>query len=130
MQSFRQKQRSLDQLTQPGWGDAADYFRERDMKYETTELKIGACRTPQTDSTAATPSLTTFGEHMQALDLVPGQSEMPQVTSRQGSSQMMLVSEKPQADNHVEPPMPATVPILSHIEIAKPVQPLSFYPWI
>jgi len=27
MESFRQKQMRLDQLTQPGWGDAADYFR-------------------------------------------------------------------------------------------------------
>jgi len=36
MESFRQKQIRLDQLTQPGWGDTADYFRERDMKYGTT----------------------------------------------------------------------------------------------
>jgi len=32
MESFPQKQMRLDQLTQPGWGDAADYLRERDMK--------------------------------------------------------------------------------------------------
>jgi len=31
MESIRQKQTSLDELSQPGWGDAADYFRERDM---------------------------------------------------------------------------------------------------
>jgi hypothetical protein len=35
-ESFRQKQLRLDELTQPGWGDTADYFRERDMKYGTT----------------------------------------------------------------------------------------------
>jgi len=95
MESFRQKQMRVDELTQPGWENAADYFRERDMKYGTTELKVPAVGKPQTDSTVATPSPTTFGEHMQALDIVPGQSQMPQVTSWQGSSQMRLGSEKP-----------------------------------
>jgi len=28
MQSFRRKQMKLDELTQPGWEDAADYFHE------------------------------------------------------------------------------------------------------
>jgi len=31
-ESFRQKQMKLDELTQPGWEDAADYFHERDRK--------------------------------------------------------------------------------------------------
>jgi hypothetical protein len=35
MASFRQKQIKLDELTQPGWEDAAEYFREGDMKYRT-----------------------------------------------------------------------------------------------
>ena len=61
MESFQQKQMRLDELTQPGWGDAANYFRERDMKYGTTELKVLAVVNPQTDMTAATPSPTTFG---------------------------------------------------------------------
>jgi hypothetical protein len=43
MESFHQKQLRLDELTQPGWGDAADYFRKRDMKYGTTKLKIPGC---------------------------------------------------------------------------------------
>jgi len=30
MECFRRKQMKLDKLTQCGWGDAADYFRERD----------------------------------------------------------------------------------------------------
>ena len=130
MESFRQKQMRLHQPTQPGWGDTADYFRERDMKYGTTELKVPAVGKPQTDSTAATPSPTTFGEHMQALDIIPGQSQMPKVTSRQGSTQMRLGSKKPQADNHIVLPMPDAVPDSSQIEIAKPVQPVSFYPCI
>jgi len=36
MESFRQKQMRLDKLTLPRCGDAADYFRERDMKYGMT----------------------------------------------------------------------------------------------
>jgi hypothetical protein len=80
-ESFRQKQLRLGELTQPGWGDAAHYLRERDMKYRMTELMIPAFGKPQEDSTAATPSPTTFGKHMQGLDIVPGKSQMPQVTS-------------------------------------------------
>jgi len=71
MVSFRQKQMRLDQLTQLGWGDAADYFCERDMNYGMTELKVPAVVKPQTDTTAPTPSPTTFGELMQVLDIVP-----------------------------------------------------------
>jgi len=81
MESFRQKQMSIDKLTQPGWGDAANHFHERDMKYRTTELKVPAVVKPPTDTPAATPSPTTFGEHMPVLHIVPGQSQMPQVTS-------------------------------------------------
>jgi len=33
MERFRPKQMRLDQLTKLGWGDTANYFRERDMKY-------------------------------------------------------------------------------------------------
>ena len=37
MERFRQNQMKLDELTQPGWGGAAHYFRERDNKYVTRE---------------------------------------------------------------------------------------------
>jgi len=42
MESFRQNQMRLDELTQPGCGDAANYFCERDMKYGTADLKVPA----------------------------------------------------------------------------------------
>jgi len=128
MESFQQKQMRLDKLMQLGWGDAAHYFRERDMKYGTTELMVPAVVKLQTDMTAAKPSPTTFGELMQVLDIVPGQSQMPQVMSWQGSSQMRLGSEKPQADNHIVYLMSDAVPDSSQREIATPVQPVSFYP--
>jgi len=100
------------------------------MNDGTTELKVPAVVKPQTDTTAATPSPTTSGELMQVLDIVPGQSQMPQVTSLQGSSQMRLGSEKPQADNHIVALMTDAVPDSSQMEIATPVQPMSFYPSI
>jgi hypothetical protein len=47
MESFWQKQMRLDELTQPGWGDTADSFRERDMKYGMTKLKVPAVGSPK-----------------------------------------------------------------------------------
>ena len=128
MGSYWQMQMWHDKLTRPGWGDAAYHFHERDMKYRPTEVKVAAVVMPQTDTTAATPSPTTFGELMRVLDLVPWQSQMPQVTSRQRSSQMRLGSEKPQTDNHIVSNMPDAVPDSSQMEIATPVQQVSFYP--
>jgi hypothetical protein len=97
------------------------------MQYGTTELKVPAVAKPQTDLTAATPSPTTFVELVQALDIGLGHLQMPQVTSRQGSSQMRLGLEQGPADNHIVPTMPGVVPNSSQREIAKPVSPESFY---
>jgi len=85
----------LDELTYPGWGNTANYFRERDMMYGTAELKVPAVVKPQIDTTAATPAHTTFGQYMPTLDIVPGQSQIPAVASQPGSSQLRLGSEKP-----------------------------------
>jgi len=41
-ESFRQKQMTLDKLTQPGCGNLANYFPERDMKYRTAKPKVPA----------------------------------------------------------------------------------------
>jgi hypothetical protein len=82
---FEQNQKRHDELTQQRWGDAADYFLERDMKSGRTELKIPGVGKYQPDSTAATLSPATFRELMQVLYIVPGQSQIQQVTSRQGS---------------------------------------------
>jgi len=128
MESFQQKQMRLDELTQPRWGDSAAYIRERDMKYGTTGLKVLAVGKPQTDTTAATASPTTFGELLQLLDIVHRHSQMPQVTSRQGGSQLRLGSEEPPADNHIVYLIPDTVPSLSQGEIVTPIQPMSIYP--
>jgi len=90
MECFRQKQMKLDELTQPCWRDAADYFCDRDKKYGTTELKIQAVIQTQTADDAASSVLTTFSKPQETLNRVTGELQMPQVTSRPGSSHMCL----------------------------------------
>jgi len=130
VEGFRQKQMRLDKLSQLGWGDAANYIRERDMKYGTAELKVPAVVKPQIDMAAATPSPTTFGERMQNLDIVCGQSQMPVVTSRPGSSQIRLGSEKPQSYKLIPDISPDTAPNSTPIQDANPAEPVRFYPYI
>ena len=128
MKSFRQKQMRLDELAQPGLGDTANYFHERDMMYGTAELKVPAVVKHQIDTTAATPPPTAFGEHMQTLDIIRGQSQMPAVTSRPGSSQMRLRSENPQLHQFLLVRPPRRAPDLTLIQDLKPVEPISIYP--
>jgi len=61
MERFCQKQMTLAELTQPGWGDAADCFHERDNKSGTSKLKVPVIIKSQTDQVAAAPPPTTFG---------------------------------------------------------------------
>jgi hypothetical protein len=105
---FRQKQMKLDELTQPGWGNATDYFCERDKKYVAAELRVPAVVKPQTDHDVAAPALTTFGELMESLDILPGRSQMRHVTSRPGSSHMRLGAGKPKSDTSIPGLAPAT----------------------
>jgi hypothetical protein len=130
MERFRQMQMKLDELTQPGWEDAADYFRERDKKYGTTELRVPAVVQPQTMDDAPAPPPATFGELMESLDIVPGISQRPQGTSRPGSSHIRLGSVKPQSQLGIPSGEPAAEPDSSMLLKAKPVEPVSFYPCI
>jgi hypothetical protein len=91
----------LDELMQPGWGDAADYICERYMKHGKTELKVPAVVKPQTDMTALTPSQTTSAKIMQMFEIIPGQLQMLQVTSRPECCEMRLRLEQPQAHSHM-----------------------------
>jgi len=79
-------------------GDVGNYYRERDKKYGTSELRVPAVIKPETDQDFAAPALTTFGEVLEYLDIVPRRSQMPQGTSQPGSSHMRLGSGKPQSD--------------------------------
>jgi len=130
MERFRRKQMKLDELTQPGCEEAADYFRERDKKYGTPEFRLPAVVQPQTDNDAAAPAPTTFGEPMECLDIVAGISQMLQGTSRPGSSHMRLGSAKPQSNMSIPCLVPTTEPDSSLILNAKPVELISFDPCI
>jgi hypothetical protein len=130
MERFRQKQMKLDEVTQPGWEDAANYLRERDKKYGTTELRVLAVVQPQTNDDPPPLLPATFGELMESLDIVPGISQRAQGTSRPGSSHIRLVSVKPQSKSCIPGGEPAAEPDSSMLLKAKPIQTLCFYPCI
>jgi len=95
MEQFRQKKIKLDKLTQPGWGDTANYFFKTDNKYGTSELRVPAVIKTQTDKAAGSPVLTIFRELVKYLDIIPEISQMPQGTSQPGSRHMRLGSGMP-----------------------------------
>jgi len=72
-------------------------------------------------------ALTTFGELVECLDIVPGMSQMPHGTSRSGSSNMRLRSGKPQSDTCIPSVVPAIQMNSSPMLIVKPAEPISFY---
>jgi len=127
MERFWQKQMKLDKLTQPGWGDAADYFRERDKKYGTSQFKVPAVIRSQTDSVAAATLPKTYGELLETLDTVPGISRMLQCPSRPRSSHMRVGSGKPKSPECISSLPPGAESNLSLIMYATPVQPVSAY---
>jgi len=128
MERFRQKRMKLDELTQPGWEDAADYFREQGKKYGTSELRLPAVVQPQTNDDASAPPPTTFGELMESHDIVPGVLQMPQGTSRPRSSHVRLGSVKPQWKLSIPSREAAAEPDSSTLLNAQTVDPVSFYP--
>jgi len=123
-------QMKLEELTQPGSENAADYFRERDKKYGTSDLMVPAIVQLQTDDDALTPTSTTCGEHMKCLQIIPRISPMAQGTSRPGSSQKTLGSVKPQSNTSISGLEPATERDTSHMLKGKPDEAVSFYPCI
>jgi len=64
MERIRQKQMKLDELTQLGWSDTANYFAQRDRKCRTTELKVPAIDIPQMNNQPAASASTTIGKLM------------------------------------------------------------------
>jgi len=109
----------------------ADYFREKDMNYRTAKLMFPAIVRPQTDTTAARPLPTTFGELLLLTwDIVPRQSQILQETSRPGISQMRLGSEKHKSHNDIRSHLPDAVANSSPVENAKTAEPVSFDTYI
>jgi hypothetical protein len=125
MERFRLKQINFDQLTQPGWEDAADYFRQRDKKYGTSELTVPAVGQPQMNDDAPPCPPTPFAELMKSLDIVHGISEG---TSPPGCSHIRLGSVKLQSKSRIPRVEPAAEPDSSPLLNANPVEPVCFYP--
>jgi hypothetical protein len=96
------------------------------MEYGTAEFKVPAVVKPQIDTNAATPSPTTVAEDILTLDITQGQSEMPIVTSRPGSSPMMPGSEKPLEHKFRLVVSPDVATNSMPIQDLKPVEPESF----
>jgi len=109
MECLRQTQMKLEEFTPPGWGDAANYFGERNDKYGMIELEVPVAVLPQTEHNATCSGPTTFGEPMEILDSVPGKLWVLPVTSHPGSSQMRRGSRKPRTREAILslPPAPA-----------------------
>jgi len=130
MERFRQKQMKLDELMPPGGRDSADYFRERDTKYRTTELNVPAGVQSQTvvDATSSMPM--TCIKPQETLDGIPGYLQMPHVTSRPGSTHLSLGSRTLQTHEHVLSLPAAPMPDWSQIQQSKHVEPVSVNPCI
>ena len=97
------------------------------MKYGMAQLRVPAIVNPQTDTTAATPSATTFGHHMQTHDIVTGISQMPQGTSRPGSSQIRLGSEKMHSYKHIASLLPDAARNTSRNKNSELAEPVTIY---
>jgi hypothetical protein len=80
MGKSHQKQIKLDECTQPGWGDTAHYFCERDIKFWTTESKVPIVVNSIMDKVEAAPAAKRIGELMESHQIVPGKSQMSPAT--------------------------------------------------
>jgi len=123
MERFQQKQMKLDELTQPGWQDAADYSREQDKKYGTFELRVPAVVQLQTNDGAPATPPTSFVDLKESVDIVPGISQRPQGTSRPGCSHISRRAVKLQSKSSIPSGEPAADPDSSTLLKAKPVGP-------
>jgi hypothetical protein len=99
------------------------------MKYGTAQLEVLVVVKPQTDTTVATPFLTTVGVQIPTLDIVQGQSAMAAVTSRAGSIQMRLGPEKQQSHQFILVLWPNGATDSMPIQIAKSFEPICFNPF-
>jgi len=102
-------------------------FSEWHMKDGTAELSVLAVVKHYTDTTAATPSQTSFGEHVQTLDFVPRRFQMLQGNCCAGSSHMRLGSEKPHLLKCISSLPPVVAPYLSQIKKSNLFKPGSLY---
>jgi len=99
------------------------YVHERDRKYGAFELRVPAVVQPQTNDDCLAHPPTTFGEHMESLDIVPGISQRSQGTSRPGSSLISRSRVMLQSISSIPGGEPAAEPSWSTLLHPKPVEP-------
>ena len=128
MVRFRHEEMKFNELTQPGWKDAADYICELYKKNGTSEMTIPVVVRLQTDDDAPAPPPTTFGGLMECIDIVPRISQMPQWTSRPGSSHIRLRSVKPHSQSSIPSGVPSAELDSSMLLKAKRVEAVRFHP--
>jgi predicted mannosyl-3-phosphoglycerate phosphatase (HAD superfamily) len=87
----------LDKLNNMVCRDVSDYLNEIANMYGTATLKAPEVITLQTEKCQSPAALTTFGQQMETIHWVSGESQMPQWTARPGSSHVRLVSGKLQS---------------------------------
>jgi hypothetical protein len=117
----------FDELTQPGWGNVADYFPEQDKRNSPTELKVPAVIKSHLDNQAANPAPSKVEEVTESLEIIPGISQMLCGTSRPGSNDLKLTFRSPQSDKCIGSRLPDMEPTSSSTEKAKPIEPVSLY---
>jgi len=130
MEMFWQKEMKHDELTQPGWEDTADYFRDTEKMYGTSELRVPAVDKLQSDYDSDAPALTTFEELMEGLQSVPAESQRLRGTSRPGSIDIALGSGKPQSSTSIPGHASTEEPYSPLTPNAKSVDHVRFYRWI
>ena len=98
--------------------------------YGTSGLRVPAVVQPQTDDDAVAPARNTSGELLECLDIVSGISQMPQGTSRPGSTHMRIGLGELQPSMSILCLATGTEPDSSLIWNANPVELVSFDPCI
>jgi hypothetical protein len=128
MERFWLKQMKLDELRQPGWEDLADYVRQSDKEYSTSELKVPDVAQLQTDDDAAATAPRTFGGLMECPDIVPGISQIPHGTSGPGSIHIRIGLVQPQSNMSSSSHESAAEHDTSPLQKTKPVERVCFLP--
>jgi hypothetical protein len=130
METFWQKEMKVDELTQPGWEDAAYYFHERGTMYGTSELRVPAVVKQQTDHDSEAPAQITFGRLMVCFNIIPGKYHRMRGSSRPGKIHTLIGSRKPQSNTCMPTLSTRGEPHSPLIPNAKPVEFVRSYCWI
>jgi len=100
----------------------------RDEKYSRAKWTVSAVLLPLMKDDAGPSALTSFGELIDTVDMIPGKSPVLEGTSRPGCSKMKLRSGESQSHQGIASLTANQVPDWSPIKEANPVKPECHYP--